>query len=411
MPDLGEAKPAPQLTMTAVDVEALAEDFVSYFTQFSPRFRRKEQAKWALKYMQGLLLPLPHKSVQAIAMAVEGGNIRNMQQMLGAGKWDDDKLLLQLWSLVQDQLAEEDGVFIVDGSGFPKKGVHSVGVARQWCGNTGKVDNCQVGVFVGYTATNGSLLLDRRLFMPQRWFTEDYDQRRLKNEVPEERQHQTAGQLALQMLQNLCQHGLSGRWVTADEEFGKSPPFLDGVDDLGLQYFAEVAVNTHVWQTRPETYVKPWSGRGRPTKQIYLKPGESKPIPVSKLAAGLPESRFVRLKFREGSKGPQVADFAQLRVVATRNHLPGPDVWLVLKRSLDGEMKYFLSNASAETVLSDHAKVSGLRWPIESCFEECKQLVGMSDYEARTWRGWHHHMTLSILAHAFLVLNRSKKGV
>lgn len=408
--DLGTPTPPPKLEMTEADVEGLNDAFESYFAAFSSLFRRSEQAKWARKYLQGLLLPLPRKSIQAIALAVEGGNIRNMQQMLGAGRWDDRALLQQHWTHVQEHLAHPEGVLIVDASGFPKKGEHSVGVARQWCGNTGKIDNCQLGVFVAYAADAGATLLDRRLYMPKRWFGDDYQARRTKNEVPETLEPQTQSELAIEMLNDLANSGLSARWVTADEDYGKSPTFLDGVAQLGLWYFAEISKTTPFWLERPATEVRAWSGRGRPTSRTYLCEGEPKPRPIAEIVAEWGAERFETLRFKEGSQGPQVAEFARVRAVPSRSGLPGPEVWVVVKRSLSGEVKYFVSNAPVWVRLATMACVSGLRWPIETCFEECKQLLGMSDYEARTWRGWHHHMTLCIVGHGFLVLNQAQKG-
>jgi len=197
---------------------------------------------------------------------------------------------------------------------------------------------------------------------------------------------------------------LRGRWVACDEGFGRDTALLDQIAGLGLWYFAEVPHDTHVWQSRPATAVPEWSGRGRkPTRAQLLDPTVL-PDTVADLAGQLPASAWKRQVIKEGSQGPLLAEFAFLRVIAVRDGLPGPEVWLVLRRSLsDGELKTYLCNAAASIAHARLVRTSGMRWPIETCFEISKQELGMGDYELRSWRGWHHHMTLVILALSFLV--------
>jgi SRSO17 transposase len=179
---------------------------------------------------------------------------------------------------------------------------------------------------------------------------------------------------------------------------------LDRIAGLGLWYFAEVPHDTQVWQQRPVIGLPPWSGQGRPPTRVRLLEGEPVPITVAQLAALLPAQCWRRRTIKEGSKGPMVARITRVRVVAVREGLPGPEVWLILRRHLvTGELKTYLCNAPAHTSLTTLARLSGMRWPIETCFEDGKQYLGMGDYEVRSWRGWHHHMTLVILAHFFLV--------
>jgi SRSO17 transposase len=192
--------------------------------------------------------------------------------------------------------------------------------------------------------------------------------------------------------------------VVADEAFGGNPGFLDGVAGLGLWYFAEVPHTTRVWEERPATHIPPWRGRGRRPQRKRLVEGAPEARTVLDVAAVLPTEAWTRQTIKEGSQGPMVAEFAALRVLAVRDALPGPDVWLVWRRHLEtGELKTYLSNAPVDTVLEIHVRMSGMRWPIETCFEDGKQLLGMGDYEVRSWTGWHHHMTLVILAHFFVV--------
>jgi SRSO17 transposase len=406
----------PQLVLTPEEIEELADELVDYHAQFADLYYRIEQAHWGYKYLQGLMLPIERKAVQPMAMALEGGNIQAMQQFIGQGRWQDEKLLQKHWQLVDETLGEEDGVYIVDESGFPKKGEHSVGVARQWCGVLGKVANCQVGVFGAYVSRRGYTLVDRRLFLPEEWFDEDHYERWEKCGIPDETTFQTKPEIALQMLQAVVAHGdLRFRWVTCDELYGHSPEFLDGVADLDRWYFAEVPCNTRVWEKRPRTGIPEWSGRGpRPTKERLL-PGEPGSQRVDDLAAALEPEDWQPYQIKEGSKGPMVAEFAFLRGVAVRDGLPGPDVWIIFRRSLGNnpELKVYVSNAPSDTPVTELVRVAGLRWPVETAIEEGKDGLGMDHYEVRSWLGWHHHMTECLLAHHFLVRcqKRLKKGL
>ena len=194
------------------------------------------------------------------------------------------------------------------------------------------------------------------------------------------------------------------RWVACDEGFGRDSALLDKIDGLGLWYFAEVPHDTRVWLERPATAVPSWSGRGRKPTREQLVLDAPEPQTVVQIASALPSDAWTRQVIKEGSKGPLIAEFALLRVVAVREGLPGPEVWLVLRRNVEtGELKTYLSNAPVTTHQSRLVWVSGMRWPLETCFEEGKQYLGMGDYEVRSWRGWHHHMTLALLAHFFLV--------
>jgi SRSO17 transposase len=405
----------PVLELTPADVAALADELAAYHAEFADLYYRTEQAHWGLKYLQGLLLPLPRKSIEPMALAVEGGNVQAMQQFIGQGVWQDARLLHKHWQLVDASLGEADGVVIIDGSDFPKQGHNSVGVARQWCGALGKVANCQAGVFAAYASRQGYTLLDRRLFLPQRWFTAEYTDRRRKCGVPEDRLFQTKPALALEMLQTLvADRQLRFRWVTADEWFGRDPAFLDGIAQLNRWYFAEVAQTTHVWETRPQVGVPASAGKGRPRTRVRVLPGEPKARPVAALAAELPASAWQPYLIKEGSKGPMVAEFAFRRVVAARDDLPGPDVWVSFRRSVGDhpELKVYLSNAPADLLVTELVRLAGMRWPIETAFETSKDGLGMDHYEVRTWVGWHHHLTLCILAHHFLVRvqQRLKRG-
>lgn len=405
----------PPLDLTPQEIAALAEELVHYHAAFADLYYRNEQAHWGYKYLQGLLLPIERKSIEPMALALEGGNVQAMQQFIGQGQWQDEALLRQHWRLIDETLGEADGVCIVDSSEFPKQGEHSVGVARQWCGRLGKVDNCQSGVFAAYASRTGYTLLDRRLYLPEEWFDAAHRERWHACGIPEEVPFTTKPALALEMLQAVVTAGtLRFRWVTCDEAFGRHTDFLDGIAALQRWYFAEVPHDTQVWLTRPATAVPAWSGRGRRPRKARLLPGEPAPQRVDQHAAAVPAAAWHPYLIKEGSQGPLVAEFAVQRGVAVRAGLPGPDVWIVFRRGLgqDPELKVYLSNAPGHTPVTALVRVAGMRWPIETAFEESKGGVGLDHYEVRSWLGWHHHMTLCLLAHHFLVRARQrvKKG-
>jgi len=400
---------APKMDLAIQAIELLVEELRAYHTIYSPLFQRRAQRQAAHTYLQGLLATLPRKSIEPMVLAVDGvapKAVRAMQSFISEGQWDDEQLLHRHWKEVEADLGADDGVLMVDGSDFPKQGSHSVGVKRQYCGELGKRANCQAGVFVGYVSSHGYTVLDRRLYVPAAWLTDDaYAERRRQCGIPSDLPCKTKPTLAQERLAAVLKsQALRCRWVVADEAFGGHPGFLDGVAGLGLWYFAEVPHTTRVWEARPATHIPPRRGRGRRPYRERLVEGAPEARTVAAVAAALPAKAWTRQTIKEGSQGPMVAEFATLRVVAVRDALPGPEVWLVLRRHGEtGELKTYLCNAPVDTALEALVRMSGMRWPIETCFEDSKQLLGMGDYEVRSWTGWHHHMTLVILAHFFVV--------
>ncbi|HXG19412.1 MAG TPA: IS701 family transposase [Methylomirabilota bacterium] len=408
----------PELKLNSRDIQGLADELERYHSIYSPLFARREQRHWAKLYLQGLLSDLPRKSIEPMALELIGPrttHVRTLQQFISIGAWEDRPILQRHWSEVDSLLGEEDAALIVDGSDFPKQGKASVGVKRQHCGELGKKANCQAGVFLAYCSTKGYTLLDSRLYLPEDWATdEEFARRRRRCGVPEAMSFKTKPELGAEMVEAVHASGrLRCRWVLGDAAFGHDTKFLERIDSIGLWYLAEVQHSDRVWLNRPKVVAPNWEGRGKKPgpKQTrpHLAPGEAKAQTVTVVADQLASHQWQLLTIKEGSKGPQKAEFAALRVVAVRDHLPGPDVWLVLRRNIEtGELKAYVSNAGADVPLERLARLSGMRWPIETCFEDGKQLLGMGDYEVRSWRGWHHHMTMVILAHMFLVRMKLK---
>jgi len=403
-----ELTTAPVLDLTPNDLDGILDELRTYHAIFSPLFFRPEQRAWAQTYLHGLLLNIPRKSIEPLILHLHGADrnaVRAMQQFGGDGAWDDTAILRQLWREVASDLDDAEGVLILDGSDFPKQGLESVGVKRQYCGQLGKRANCHAGVFLAYASQRGYALLDRRLEMPEDWFTDAYADRRVACGVPETVRFTTKPLLGWQMLEAVVSAGaLSCRWVPCDEAFGSNTALRDKIAGLGLWYFAEVPHDTRVWRERPASAVPQWSGRGPKPKREQLAPDPPAPLEVQTIAAALPAEQWQQHVIQEGRQGPQIAEFAFRRVIAGRDGLPGPAVWLVLRRSLsDGALKTYVCNAPADVPEQRLVRTSGMRWPIETCFEVGKQELGMGDYEGRSWRGWHHHMTLVLLALAFLV--------
>lgn len=414
----GSAPPSgqkPELNLAPRDLEAMTEELVNYHAQFHELFRRGEQRQWSELYLRGQLSDLERKSIEPMVLALKGPDgaaVRAVQQFVSEGAWEDEPILGRHQRLVTQSLGEGDGSVIVDGSGFPKQGKHSVGVAPQYCGALGKVANCQQGVFAVYCSSKGYTFVDRRLYMPEEWFDEAHALLRRRYGVPKELKFKTEPQLALEMVQELVEgETVPFQWVLADEHYGMNPGFLDGVAALGKWYLVEVPGTTRVWLEAPGIEAPGQRAMGRPRKHVRVVVGTPKPQEVRQIAASLPAQAWQSYTIKEGTKGPIVAEFAFLRVTRSlRRGRPGAPAWAVFRRSLgeEGEVKYFLSNAPASCPRSELVRRSGLRWPVESAIEEAKGELGMDHYEVRTWQGWHHHMTQTFLAHHFLVRMRLK---
>jgi SRSO17 transposase len=402
----------PEMNLAPRDLDMVAEELVSYHAQFHDLFQRREQRQWSEFYLRGQVADLERKTVEPMVLALKGPDlaaVRAGQQFLGEGAWEDGPILARHQRLVAESLGEPEGVVIFDGSGFPKQGSHSVGVAPQYCGALGKIANCQQGVFAAYVSRQGYTFLDRRLYLPEEWFDEAHAPLRQRYGVPSTLRFQTEPQLALDMLHGLVERSVVPfAWVVADEHYGMIPAFLDGVAAEGKWYFAEVPTSTKVWVGEPKVEPPGAGPMGRPRKHPRVAAGAPRAEEVRQVAARLPARAWRRYTIKEGSKGPIEADFAFVRVTRARRGRPGLSGWLILRRSLDGDqvVKYFLSNAPASCPHAALVRVSGLRWPVETALEEAKGELGMDHYETRTWRGWHHHMTQTFLAHHFLVRMR-----
>lgn len=393
---------APWMKLTETDVELIAKELVEFHQHFQDCFGRKEQRRLGLAYISGLLSNKEAKSVEPIALAfLDANSVRPLQQFMKSHKWDHEAMQRSHQSLLAQAISSPEGMITVDSSEFAKKGKESVGVARQYCGSLGKVDNCQSGVFVGYSSDKGYGLLTGRLYMPESWFTQEQEERRTFNLVPEDIVFQTKPHIAGELIDKIDKTNLfPAKWIGCDATFGSDWEFLEALPN-GKYYFAGIRSNAQVFLCKPTVSLPPYQGHGRrPSKERVMK---GKTNTVGSIAKSK-KCSWSTVVLAEGAKGPIIADVACLRVYPSHNGFPRESaVWLFLRRTADGQIKYAFSNAPEDTPPSELCKAAIMRWPIEQCFQDGKSQVGMDHYEHRSWPAWHRHMIYVFLSLHFLL--------
>jgi SRSO17 transposase len=367
---------------------------------FASLLARPEQRQYASDFIAGLISDVDRKNAESIAYR-DDQDRKPLQHFIGQANWDHQPLIGELARQVGEQLGAPDGVIVFDPSGFPKKGTESVGVKRQWCGRLGKVENCQVSVYMGYASAEEHALVNMRLYLPEEWAKDR--QRRKKCQVPKHIRFKTRHDLSLEMLDEIGP-SLPHAWIAGDDEMGRSSAFRRHLRDRDEQYLLAVPSNTLVrdLQTEPPEY----QGRGTPPKTPFQR--------VDKWRASLPEAAWTEIDVRDGDKGPLVVELVKCRVQAkTDRRRVGPEEVLVVIRTSDeqGAVKhdYYLSNAPVETALCEFARVATAEHRIEECIQRGKSETGLADYQVRSWPGWHHHQTLSLLA-SWFVLSETRRG-
>jgi SRSO17 transposase len=396
--------------MELSELDEWADEFEAFHSQFSPLFGRREVQEQAVKYLQGLISPVERKNGWQLAEAVGDKRPDATQRLMYSTKWDADAVRDELQRFVLAQFGDADGIGVVDESGFLKKGVKSAGVQRQYSGTAGKTENCQLGVFLTYATAPGHTFLDRRLYLPESWCADA--ERCAEAKIPTDIVFATKPALAVAMLRHAWRMGVPMRWVTGDEVYGEASYLRDAVAASGRWYVLAVRAHSSVWLTRPEVAVPAWCGRGRkPVKERVLD-DSVQPMPIPALVASWPDSHWRRLEVAGGEKGPRVYDWACQRVVENQNQMPGRDAWLLVRRSLTDphECAYFLSNAPTETDLLTLARIASTRYTIEQCIEEGKGETGLDHYQVRSWPSWYRHITLSMMAHAWLASLRRRRN-
>ncbi len=365
----------PVISVTPDHAAQWASGLDEVAQRIGARFLRSEPRQRALSYVQGLLSPVERKNGWQLAEQAGNQVPYGVQHLLGRATWSADEVRDDLRAYVVDHLGDPDAVLIVDETGFLKKGDQSVGVQRQYSGTAGRIENCQIGVFLAYHAARGRTLLDRALYLPQSW-AEDA-QRSKAAGLPKTVKFATKPRLAEQMLKRALDAGVPARWVAGDSVYGGDRP---------LQRFLEARKIGYVLGVTSDYTVRPYTAGG--------------------LAEALPKQAWHRISAGRGSKGPRWYDWAR--------HPLGPnqgdwDRWLLLRRSLDqtDEQAYYCVSAPHGTTLREMAAIAGKRWAVEECFQMAKGECGLDEYEVRSWVGWHRHVTLSMLAHAYLAVVRA----
>ena len=369
-------------------------------------------------YCKGLLLPGERKSIEPMAARLDARNVQPMRQSLhhlvAKAPWSEVAMLEQVLEQVLPVMRKQGPVvaWVVDDTGFPKKGTHSVGVARQYCGQVGKQDNCRVAVSLSVATWSSSLPIAYRLYLPKEW-SEDAG-RREKTEVPEEVRFQTKPEIALDQIRAALAAKVDPGVVLADAAYGINTDFRDGLTELGLQYSVGVQSSMTVWEPGKQPLpAKPRGTTGRPPRLLQRTP-DHQPVSVKQLAISLPSNAFKQITWRDDAERKLRSRFAAVRVrPAHRDYEkaePYAEEWLLIEwpQEEPEPTKYWISTLPSTTKLKALVKMAKHRWVIERDYQELKQELGLGHFEGRNWRGFHHHATLCIAAYGFLVAERSR---
>jgi SRSO17 transposase len=366
------------------EVEGWAQEFSQVEALLGPRFGRREPRARAVGYVRSLMAPLERKNGWTISEATGARSPDSVQWLLTGADWDPDLLRDDLRRWVADRLGDPDGVLVIDDTGFLKKGTKSAGVQRQYSGTAGRIENCQIGVFLAYATLAGRTLLDRELYLPKSW-TEDRD-RCTEAGVSAEVGFATKPELAETMLHRALDAGVPAAWVTGDEAYGQVSALRRSLVERGMSYVLAVPSNQRVHPAD--------SGSG---------PREGR---IDDAVAALDPRCWTTITVGAGAKGPRTYQWARARVRPLPAERGEPEHWLLARRSLTDptDLAYYLAAAPAKTPLRELARIAGVRWAIEETFQTAKNEVGLDHYQVRRYPGWYRHITLAMLAHAFLTI-------
>jgi SRSO17 transposase len=365
------------------EVRAWAAGLEVLHARIAGRFARAEPRRRVLAYLRGLLGPVGRKNGWQLAEHAGEATPDGMQRLLSTADWDPDLVRDDLRAYVVEHLGDSAAVLVVDETGFLKKGTTSVGVQRQYSGTAGKVDNCQLGVFLAYAGPKGRAFIDRELYLPRGWTNDPARCRAAR--VPEQVEFRTKPQLARMLLERALDAEVPASWVTADEVYGGDPALRDWLEDRGVSYVLAVKGTEPLGTATPG------------------------PATAAQLAASLAAEQWVACSAGHGAKGRRLYDWARVELAAPA--APEMARWLLVRRRRrDGELAFYACLGPANTSLVGLVRVAGIRWAIEDGFQQAKTEVGLDHYEVRRWPGWYRHITLALLAHAFLVVTRTQAG-
>jgi SRSO17 transposase len=365
---------------TLATVQGWADGLCDVDQRLRPYFARSEAHQRALAYLRGLLSPTERKNSWQLAEIMGAATPYGFQHLLGRADWDADAVRDALHQYVHDHLRDSHAILVIDETGFLKKGTHSAGVARQYSGTAGRIENCQIGVFLAYVSVRGHTLLDRELYLPKDWLA-DRD-RCQRAAVPEARPFATKPQLARQMLARVFASDLPAAWVTGDSLYGDNRSLRTWLEAEERAYVLAVSGKEYVWQAGQQQR-------------------------VTTLLATLPETGWTRLSAGDGAKGPRWYDWLLLPMADPAQQ--GWCRWVLVRRHVNDptDLAAYVVFAPGATTLLEVVRVAGSRWAIEVCFEAAKSEVGLDQYEVRSWTGWYRHMTLALWAHAVLTVIRA----
>jgi SRSO17 transposase len=382
-------------------------NFSAFHARFAGIFSRPEPRAQAGKYLRALMGPVERRNGWQIGEAVGDARPGPTQRLLHEAVWSADAASDRHREVVIEAFGDPEGVGVVDETGFLKKGTESAGVGRQYTGTAGKVENCQIGVFVSYVGPKGHVLLERELYLPKAW-TED-PERRKQAKIPSAVRFKTKPALAMSMLARAWKADVPMRWVTGDEVYGNDPKFRDFVTANHRKFVLAVGCKTLVWSTRPALESVPPKRRSRAAKRAVRTVAETaSPLFVAAIVASWLPEMWHRIVTQYGEKGPIEHEWAAVRIVECRKKLPGPDRWLLARRSMGNpsEIAFYLADAGPEVPLGVLARVASSRYTIEQCFGEAKDDIGMDHYEVRQWPSWYRHITLCMMALTWLTMAR-----
>jgi SRSO17 transposase len=368
------------------EIEGWADQFERLCERIGPRFARPEVRRRAAGFLRGLLGRVDRKNGWQLAEHAGETSPDGMQRLLTTSRWDSDALRDDLRAYVVEHLGDPSGVLVVDETGFLKKGNKSAGVQRQYSGTAGRIENCQVGVFLAYASPKGRALVDRELYLPKEWAGDPA--RRAEAHVPDRIGFQTKPQLAQAMLERAMDAQVPAGWVTADEVYGGDARLRAFLEEHDLAYVLAVKATQPLWA----------AGEQGPAE-----------LPARQLLARLPARAWRRLSAGDGARGPRVYDWA--RVALVRPGWPGRGFWLLARRRLtDGELAFYVCVGPTRTTLAELVRVAGVRWAVEECFQAAKDQVGLDHYQVRRFDAWYRHTTLVLVALAFLAAVRAQAG-
>jgi len=352
------------------------------FLRIGHRFPRVEPRRRMRDYVRGLLGPVGRKNSWRLAEFAGHSTPDGLQHLLAKSRWEADEIRDDLQGYVAEHLGADDGILIIDDTGFVKKGTTSAGVQRQYSGTAGRTENCQIGVFAAYTTTRGHALVDRELYLPKSW-TEDPERCRTAR-IPEHRPFATKNELARTMVLRAQAGPLPVAWVAADAAYGQDSRFRRFLEDTGLPYVVAVPKSQQVHGPR-----------------------------IDHLIGQAPDEAWQRLSYGDGAKGQRLYDWAAARLLAVwefDGDEPTRQRWMLARRSITkpDELAYFLASDPLDATVADLARIAGCRWRIEECFQSAKNECGLDQYEVRRYVGWHRHITLAMLAHAFLAVSAAQ---